>query len=546
MKGIIFDVLIMNGYVVDGSGNPWFKADIGIREGKIIDVGNLKSMEANKVIDAKGLVVSPGFIDIHTHSDFTLLANPTAESHIHQGITTDIIGNCGESPAPVSDYTKSANKELMEAYGISWDWSTLGEYMDKLEKQGVSVNVATLIGHGTIRMAVMGYEKRSPTEEELEKMKDHVAKAMEAGAFGMSSGLFYAPGGYADTGELIELCKVVADYGGIYATHIRGEGDPVIDAVKEAIEIGEKSGVPVQISHHKASGPRNWGKVNITLKSMEEARLRGVDVTCDVYPWDACSNELSACIPPWAHEGGIDKMLERLRDKMIRTRLRREMSEGIPGWESQVAQSGFGRMRIASSPRHPEYEGRTIEEITESRRADPFDFIFDLLIEEEGKVDLVVHEMSEEDVCTVIKHPLSMIGSDSACVVPSGFLGKGKCHPRTYGNYPRLFGRYVREKKVITLEDAIRKCTSFPAQRLGLRDRGLIRKGMWADITVFNAKEIGNVATYINPHEYPKGILYVLVNGQITLDRGKHTRVLAGKVLRHDRIEFVTEKTSAC
>jgi len=533
MKEAVYDILITNGYVVDGSGNPWFKADIGVRNGKIIDIGNLASMEAKKVLEAKGLVVSPGFIDIHTHSDFTLLANPTAESHVHQGITTDVIGNCGESPAPVSDHMKESSKELMEAYSISWDWSTLGEYMDKLERQGISLNVAPLIGQGTIRMAVMGYENRHPTEEELAKMKGYIAKAMEAGAFGMSSGLFYAPSGYADTDELIELCKVVAKYDGIYATHIREEGDSVIDAVNEAIEIGEKSGAPVHISHHKAAGPRNWGKVNRALKNMEEAMLRDVDVTCDVYPWDACSNGLSACIPQWAHEGGVDKMLERLRDKNVRQRLRKEMVEGIPGWESQVAQSGFGRMRIASCPKHIEYEGRIIDEIAKSRGEDPFDFAFDLLLEEEGKVNLVVHEMSEEDVCTIIKHPLSMMGSDGSSVALSGFLGQGKRHPRTYGTYPRLFDRYVREKKVVTLEDAVRKCTSFPAQKLGLRDRGLISRGMWADITIFDPKKIKNIATYTDPHRYPKGILYVLVNGQLTLDESRHTGALAGKVLRH-------------
>jgi N-acyl-D-amino-acid deacylase len=525
----LFDVVIKNGYLVDGTGNPWFKADIGIKIGKVLEIGDLSSEDANRIINAKGLAVCPGFIDIHSHSEYSLLVNSKAESKIRQGVTTEVNGNCGDSPAPVEGITAEAAEEVKE-YKLDMDWSTLGEYLDRLEKQGVALNVAQLVGHGTIRTAVMGYENRPPTREDLNKMKDLVAQAMEDGAFGMSTGLFYTPGGFADTEEVIELCKVVAKYGGIYTSHIRGEGDPLIEAVAEAIEIGEKANIPVQISHHKACGIENWGKVEKTLWMMEEARARGVDVTCDVYPYTACGTDLVSLIPNWAHEGGVDKLRERLKDPKNRERVKKEMLEGLPGWESSVKQSGWGRIKVIGWKEHKEFEGKTIAEIAELKVIDPFDLTFDLIIKKESP-ELVDLAMNEEDVCTVIKHPLSMVGSDGWALAPYGVLSESKTHPRSYGTYPRILRKYVREEKVLTIENAIRKMTSLPAQKLGLRDRGILREGMWADVVVFDPKRVVDEATYEEPHRYPEGIEYVIVNGEIVVDRREHTGALPGKVL---------------
>jgi len=526
----LFDVAIKNGYLIDGTGNPWFKADIGIKGGKVLEIGDLNSKDANRIIDAKELLVSPGFIDMHSHSEYSLLVNPKAESKIRQGVTTEVNGNCGDSPAPIEGITAEAAEEAKE-YELDMDWSTLGEYLDRLERQGVALNVAQLVGHGTIRTAVMGHENRPPTREELNKMKELVAQAMEDGAFGMSTGLFYLPGGFASTEEVIELCRVVAKYGGIYTSHIRGEGDPLIEAVAEAIEIGEKANIPVQISHHKACGVENWGKVEKTLRMIEEARSRGVDVTCDVYPYEACGAGLVSLIPNWAHEGGVDKLRGRLKDPKNLERFKKEMLRGLPGWESTVKQSGWGRIKVIGWKGHKEFEGKTIAEIAELKGVDPFDLTFDLIIKKENP-EMIDLAMNDKDVCAVIKHPLSMVGSDGWALAPYGVLGERKTHPRSYGTYPRVLGKYVREEKVLTIENAIRKVTSSPAQKLCLRDRGILREGMWADVVVFNPKTVIDKATYEDPHRYPEGIEYVLVNGKIVVDKGEHTGALPGKVLR--------------
>jgi len=532
----MFDAVIRNAYIVDGTGNPWFEADIGIKSGKISEIGNLDFEDADRIINAKELMVCPGFIDMHSHSEYSLLANSKAESKIKQGVTTEVNGNCGDSPAPIEGMTAEAAEEAKE-YKLNMDWSTLAEYLDKLERQGISLNVAQLVGHGTIRIAVMGHENRPPTREELNKMKELVAQAMEDGAFGMSTGLYYLPGGFADTAEVIELCKVVTKYGGIYTSHIRGEGDPLIEAVTETIEIGEKANIPVQISHHKACGIENWGNVKKTLRMMEEARSRGLDITCDVYPYTACGADLISMIPNWAHEGGVNKLRERLRDSKIRERVKKEMSEGLPGWESSVKQSGWGRIKVIGWKEHKEFEGKTLAEIADLEGVDAFNLTFDLIMKKESP-ELVDLAMTEKDVCTVIKHPLSMVGSDGWALAPYGVLGESKTHPRSYGTFPRILRKYVREDKVLTIENAIRKMTSLPAQKLGLRDRGTLREGMWADVVVFDPKRIADVATYENPHRYPEGIEHVLVNGEIVVDGGEHTGAPPGKVLRFSNRRF--------
>ncbi len=536
----MFDLAIKNGRIVDGTGNPWFRADIGIRKGKIAEIGRLTSSEAKKIIDAEGLVVCPGFIDMHNHSDRSLLVNPNLESAVRQGITTLVIGNCGFSLAPV-DPTK---KEFMVKYfsrflpvGVELriDWSTFGEYLTRLEENKAASNIATLVGHGTVRASVIGFEDRDPTPEELEKMKMLVAEAMDAGAFGLSTGLIYPPGMYSKTYELIELCKVVARYGGIYASHIRGEGATLVEAVKEAIEIGEKSGVPVEISHHKAAGKVNWGKTKETLKLMEEARARGVDVTCDQYPYNAGMTSLATLLPPWTQVGGMEETLKRLRNPEERERIRRDIEEGVAGWENMISNCGWESIYISfvATKENKVLEGKNLAEIAELKGKDEFSALFDLILEEKGKAYIVIFEMDEEDIRRVMRSRLQMVGTDSWAVAPYGVLSEGKPHPRFYGTYPRILGKYVREDRVITLEDAVRKMTSFPAQKLKLKDRGLIREGSWADIVVFDPIRVKDRATYEDPHQYPEGIKYVLVNGEVVIDKGEHTGVLARKILHH-------------
>jgi len=531
----LFDVIIKNGYVIDGAGNPWFKADVGIQNEKIARTGKLNTEEATKIIDALGLVVSPGFIDMHSHSDFLLLINPKAESKIRQGVTTEVVGNCGGSAAPLNEVMKEDIKKttpLFEEAKLELDWSTMREYLNRLDRQGIALNVVPLVGHENVRVPVIGFDNRAPKEAELEEMKKVLVQAMEDGAFGMSTGLIYPPGCYAKTDELIELSKVVASYGGIYTSHIRGEGRELLNSVKEAIEIGEKARLPVEISHHKAGGKNNWGRVKESLKIIDEARARGIDVTCDVYPYIAASFGMSSMLPPWAHEGGTEKLLERLRDPKTRERLRREMEEGLPDWSSPFRTAGWNATMIARCRKNPDFEGKSIAEITQAKRVDPFEFVFNLLIEESASVSVVRFAMCEEDVRTVIQHPVSMIGTDGSAFAQYGVLGEGKPHPRSYGTFPRVLGKYVREEKIVTLENAVRKMTSLPAQKLGLRDRGLVKEGMYADIAIFDPKRVIDKASYTDPHQYPEGIEYVLVNGKIVIERGEHTGVLAGKALR--------------
>ncbi|MFP3898961.1 MAG: N-acyl-D-amino-acid deacylase family protein [Dehalococcoidia bacterium] len=526
----MFDIIIRNGKVVDGTGSPGFRADVGIKGRRILRVGKLSGENSLKSIDARGLAVSPGFIDMHSHSDLVLLVNPRAESKIRQGITTEVIGNCGGSAAPLSDLMKEDLRKtdpLVGEAALQLDWSTMKDYVARLSRQGTAVNAVPLIGHGNIRESVMGFSDRKPTTTELDEMKTALARAMEDGGSGMSTGLIYPPGCYAGTEELVELCKVVAGYGGIYASHIRGEGDSLLEAVREAIRIGEEAGLPVEVSHHKAGGRANWGKVTESLNMMDDARDRGLDVTCDVYPYVAASFGLSAMLPAWAHEGGTEKLLERLRDGGTRDRLRREMTEDSPGRSTPLRAAGWDATQIARCRSHPDFEGRTINEIAGRKKMDPFALVFDLLAEDPG-VTLVRYVMCEDDVRTVLRHPASMIGTDGSAVAAHGILGQGKPHPRSYGTFPRVLRKYVREEGLLTLEDAIRKMTSLPARKLGLRARGTIGEGMYADVTIFDPEAVNDRATYQDPHRYPEGIEYVIVNGEIAVEKGDHTGALAG------------------
>jgi len=550
----VFDIVIKNGFLVDGAGNPWFKADIGISEGKIVKIGKLINAKAEKVLDADRFVVCPGFIDIHTHSDLSLLINPRAESKIRQGVTTEVIGNCGSSAAPIRkeilDLLKETLDFLKEEWGleakeVKWDWSTFGEYLSQLEKKGTAVNVASLVGHGTIRTAVMGVEKRSPSRQEIKEMKALVAQSMEEGAFGLSSGLVYLPGCFAETSELIELCKVVADYGGFYASHIRGERETIVEALKEAIKIGEKAKVSVQVSHNcpKYGG---HGKFDEMSKIYEAARARGVEVTIDNDAHTDFNAQLIQALPKWTQASGIKKILERLKDPETREKIKREMVEDKfpgPGYCGLVKHGRWDRIFLFQSRKNKLLIGKNFEEIAKLRGVDPFDAYFDVIIKEKDEACAIFNYIDEDDIRALLKHPLMMIGSDGDAVAPYGALGRIYGYsPCSYGEYPYIFEKYVREEGVLTLQEAIRKMTSFPAQKLGLRDRGLIKEGMWADMVVFNPQTIRDRATSRfpyqfplpnYPHKYPEGIEYVLVNGQVVVEKGKHKGVFPGRVLRH-------------
>ncbi|AEH51387.1 N-acyl-D-amino-acid deacylase family protein [Pseudothermotoga thermarum] len=524
----MFDLLIINGKIIDGTSNPWFYGDIAVKDGKIIQVGFIKEKKAKRIIDVSGLFVCPGFIDIHSHSDLEPMANYRCESKVRQGVTTEVVGNCGDSAAPVFGQAYEDQKKATEEYELKLTWQIVAQYLDALQNSKPSINYAMLIGHGTIRKSVMGYDNRKPTADELEKMKELVKQAMEEGAFGISTGLLYPPGSFADVEEIIELCKVVAKYGGYYATHMRSEGDWLEQSVAETIEIGKQANISVQISHHKAFGKQNYGKVEKTLRMIEQARKNGIDVTCDVYPYTATSTSLASILPSWVHEGGKEKMLERLKNNEIR----RKIAEQIDPVQRRI--SGYENLYISyvSSDKNKWCEGKSVQQIAHQLNKEPIDVVLDLIIEEKAHVGMIRFAMDEEDVKKVISSPYSMIGSDGSALAPYGILSKGHPHPRNYGTFPRVLARYVRELEVISLEEAIRKMTSFPAQRLGLSDRGLIKPNMAADIVVFDFDKVKDTATHEEPKRYPEGIEYVIVNGVITVEKGEHTDARVGKVLR--------------
>jgi N-acyl-D-amino-acid deacylase len=527
------DLAINNGLVIDGTGNPWYRASIGIRDGKVECITRSEIGDAKQAIEARNLAVCPGFVDIHSHSDFALLAKSDAQSKIRQGVITEVVGNCGVSTAPLEGEAIRDAEASAQQYGLRVTWSSLGEYLSRLEHQGVVLNVACLVGNGTIRASVMGFENRAPSDHEMKRMQELLAQCMREGAFGVSSGLLYPPSCYAKPDELSRLALTAASFGGIYTTHIRDESDGLEEAVNEALAIGRK-GVAVQLSHHKACGRRNWGKVRRTLRNIARARARGIDVTVDVYPYTAYGTWLSAAIPPWACEGGDHRLIERLKSKAVRAKLKRQMQAGLPKWESMTKGASWDKFMISSFPQKPTLVGRTIQQIAGARERDPFEVVFDMLIEAEATVEVVVEDMSERDVRLVLESPLSMIGSDGESLSTKGRLGKGRPHPRSFGTFPRVLDRYVRQSHLLTLENAIRKMTSLPANRIGLTDRGVIRKGLTADIVIFDPARVADTATYLRPKAFPAGIEYVIVNGITTIARGKFLGKLNGRALRHD------------
>ncbi len=521
-------LLLRNARIVDGTGSPWFFGDVALKDGIIVDIGRGLTASGTPVIDLCGLVLAPGFIDIHSHSDDTVLINPLAESKIRQGITTEVTGNCGYSLAPLVGAAIDPIRRDLDGSGIMPDWSSFGEYLHRIEDNGTAVNIAALIGHGTIRQAVIGCEERKPSRGELASMRMLVSRSMDEGAFGISTGLIYPPSCYADIDEIVELAQIVAAKGGIYATHIRNEGLHVVDATEEAITIGKRAGVRVEISHHKSGGSENRGKVKETLKIIENARCQGIDVSFDVYPYVASSTGLSVILPNWMFSGGDDLALARLQDEdtLFEIRQQVEEEEGLKlGWDKTVISS-------VRKERNKVFEGKNLSEIAEITGKDPFTAAIDLLIDEDLSVQVVRFIMCEEDVTFVLGSRLSSIGTDASSRAPYGVLGMGKPHPRAYGTFPRILAKYVRDMGVLSLEEAVRKMTSLPAGRIGLWDRGLIRPGMVADLVAFDLDEVGDTATYTDPHRYPNGIIWVIVCGEPVVEQGEHTGLLRGKVLR--------------
>ena len=520
------DLLIRGGEIIDGTGAPRERADLAITNGRVTEVGGFTGRRAMRMIDARGKVIAPGFIDIHSHSDESMLVNSAMESALHQGVTLVVCGNCGGSSAPLLGLAaEEADKEYARL-GIKRTWSAFYEYVAAVEQQGSAINVCSFVGHGTLRMSVMGAAARAATPAELAAMRALLDRAMDEGAVGLASGLIYPPSAYGNTDELASLCEVVRQKGGLYASHIRNEGARLLDAVEENLEIARRSGARVQLSHHKASGQKNWGKVKESVDKIQDARDHGIDVQADQYPYTASSTGLAVTIPNWVHEGGSAKLTERLRDPAVRTRIRDEDTETGRAWD---------RIVIARARHHPEYSGKNVAELAKAAGKDPLEWTCDTLVEHEGAVDIVHHSMNEDDVRHVMRQPWIAIGSDSRANAPYGVLSFGKPHPRSYGTFPRVLGHYARDQKVLTLEDAVRKMTSLTAKHLRLRDRGTIRVGAWADLVVFDPARVKDTATYDDPHRYPDGIDQVVVNGAVTIDAGETTSERAGKFLRLGR-----------
>ncbi len=563
-----FDLLIQNATIINGLGDPPFTGDIGIKDEKIIyinvheekgkkpmeeDLKNMKKVAispsvakksnlnpffrertkeeiikiwARQIINAHGKVVCPGFIDIHSHTGMELLINPVAESKIRQGVTTEISGNCGSSDFPLKESLSEDEKEYKKRLGIKERWTDLKGFVELLETKKISLNWGTFVGHGTIRALVMDEEKRAPSPSELKKMKKLIMEAMEQGAFGLSTGLEYTPSGFAQRGEIIELCHAVASYGGIYATHIRSEDNEVIEAVGEAISIATEAHLPLQISHLKTCGERNWWKMPYLFDLIEKASARGIEVTADAYPYTAYSTGLTVFFPFWAFACGQDEFLKILLSSQERQKMRAETEEKLGGmpWENVLIVD-------VRTDRNKNLIGKNIEEAAKEKGLDPFDFVCQLLIEEKGDVSIVGFGMSEENVIATLKHPLVMIASDGSALAPYGPLHRGRPHPRNYGAFPRFLGYYVREKKILGLPEAIKKITSMPAAKLGLKERGAVKEGFFADLVIFDPEKIIDQATYIDPEQYPKGIDYVIVNGKIVIDHGEPTGQFPGKFL---------------
>ncbi len=527
----MLEIVIKNGLVLDGTGEGAFRADVGISAGRIAVVAERIEQEAKRTIEAQGLHLAPGFIDPHTHSGLTLLVNPRAESKIRQGVTTEIIGNCGFSPAPLSGAAMEEVRAEAKRLGLNVTWTTMTEYLDRLRQPGTAVNVVPLVGHHMARGAVLGFDDVQPTPEQQAEMEQLVAQAMEQGARGLSTGLFYPPGFYARTEEVIGLARVAARYGGIYATHVRSETDRLFEAVAEAIEIGKQANTQVQISHIKLEGYRNWEGIDRLLAMLEDAHSQGVRVGCDQYPYTAGTSWLAYILPYWAQAGGAKAVAERLRDPEVQGGLTKDWEENRAEWEERGGMRDWTDLLITDCAPRPDVQGKNIAELAADEGQDPLDAALDLIVVSEGQVECVCFGQLEDNVRALMRHPLVVVGSDGESLAPHGVLAQGKPHPRSYGTFPRVLGRYMREEKVLFLEQAVKKMTSVTAERFGLNNRGVIREGAWADLVLFDAQTVADRATYADPHQYPVGIPCVIVNGAVVIDHGQHTGALPGQVL---------------
>ena len=529
-----YDLLIVGGRLVDGSGNPWTREDLAVRGDRIVARGRLAGAPARRVIDAGGHIVAPGFIDMLGQSEFNLLVDSSAESKIRQGITTEITGE-GGSPAPQNPKTLADLDPFVARFKLEIDWKDFDGYFARLERQGTAINLGSYVGATQVRQMVLGSENRAPSATELAEMQRLVKEAMEQGALGLSSSLVYAPANYARTDELVALARVAAAHGGLYASHLRGEGRGIFAALDEAFTIAREARIPVEIFHLKLAGKEMWGRMGEVISRIEAARAAGLDVAADQYPYVAGATSLSASVPPWAHAGGREDLLNRLRDPGTRARLRREISQPGEGWENFYWMAGGAESVLISSVNHPElksYEGKRLSEVARERGEDPIEALFDVLLADQAQTGAIYFLMSEEDVKLALQQPWVSIGTDYPAVCTEGPLSTWRPHPRAYGTFPRILGRYVRDQKLLRLEEAVRKMTSLAAQRVGLRDRGLLLPGFYADIVVFHPEAMRDLATFETPAQYSVGVQYVIVNGQPVLDGGQMTPARHGRVLR--------------
>ena len=537
---MVYDIIIKNGKIISGAGNPWYPGEIGIKGGRIIKIKPKINEEAKKVIDASGMIVCPGFIDIHSHTDYILPVNRSQESTLCQGVTTTMVGMCGDGMAPIPEGKEEEFKKIVAKLDpvlqqFDYPYHTFAEYLEYNERKRNSANLAFCVGYGNIRWAGgQAFENRAATYEEMEQMKSYLRESMEAGAFGMSTGLIYAPQIFAKTEEIIELTKIVAKYNGLYFSHIRSEGNSIIKAIKEVIEIVEKSGcVGGQIAHHKVAGEAFWGGSIQTLKLIEEANERGIHIIYDQYPYNRGMSDLATALPPWTREGNNDIILERIKDPEIQEKIKKDVEEGIEGWENWIQNEGMKNIYIStvSSNKWKDVTTLNIPKITKIKgMADDWETFFTLLIDNKLAVGITIESMGEEDICRIMTGRYQMVGTDGFGI--PGAFNSGAFHPRCFGTYPRILAKYVREEKILTLENAIRKMTSFPANKLGLQDRGLILEGNWADIVIFDPHKVKDTATYEQPYQLPEGIPYVIVNGVIVVQNGKKNNKSPGIVIR--------------
>src|ERR1700739_1544219 len=533
------DIVVTNGRIIDGTGSPWFSGDIGIREGKIAAIGNLAAAARARTIDAHGQVVAPGFVDMLGQSELTILVDPRLPSKIYQGITTEITGE-GESVAPLNDAIRRSGKKQFDLLGIQPDWQTFRQYFARLEKQGIGINVADYVGATTVRRMVLGDADVQPTPAQLDQMQSLVDAAMRDGAVGLSTALQYTPAPYAKTDELIALAREASKFGGIYATHMRSEGDTVLESIDEATRIGREAQIPVEIWHLKAAGKANWGKMPQIVDRINAARAAGVDLSANTYAYTAWFNTFSAFVPPWAHDGGDAQLIARLKDPSARARIRKDMTStgknsAGEDWDNEWQEVPGPEAILIAVVQNPELvplQGKRLSEVAALWHEDAIDALCDLLIKDNAFTEVAVFGMDEKDVKLALKQPWVSLDNDSQGTSPEGLLGSEHPHPRAYGTFPRVLRKYVREEEELTLGDAIRKFSALPAQRMRLTDRGVLKQGLWGDVVIFDPEKITDKATYEDPNRISVGMDYVLVNGVPVIAEGNMTGALPAKVLR--------------